>query len=150
MRGEHGQSGGPRRGLLAWGAISSVLVLVLGAAACGSGDDDARLVVLRTDPMAEVELTGATDVRVTEAGGSTGAKPVPARIRHTFTIEDDDIGPAIDELAAAAEDAGWVLTPRVTVGFDGTKTIDDLDAQLLIAGIEAERRVWVEVSTRDT
>lgn len=43
-----------------------------------------------------------------------------------------------------------MLTPRATVGFDGTKTIERFDAELRITGVEVEDLVWVEVSTQDS
>ena len=91
----------------------------------------------------------AVDSRVTDSAGSTGPKPTPARIRHTFEVPPGEFRAAVDELAARAEAAGWDLAPRATVGFDGTRTIEGYDATLLIDGIESEDRVWVEVSTQD-
>ena len=129
-------------------SILLAVLVALAVSACGP-DPQARLDAISTDPMAQVDLPMAVDFRVTDSAGSTGSKPTPARIRHTFTVPAGDFQPAIDELAAQAEAAGWELTPRATVGFDGSKDIDGYDARLLIDGIEIEDRVWVEVSTQD-
>lgn len=131
------------------GAMVLAALLAVVAAGCGP-DPQPRLDAIATDPMAQVDLPMAVDTRVTDSAGSTGPKPTPARIRHTFTVPAGDFQAAIDELSDRAEAAGWSLTPRAVVGFDGTRTIDGHDAQLLIDGIESQDQVWVEVSTRDT
>jgi hypothetical protein len=124
------------------------LLLALVATGCGP-DPQARLDAIATDPMAQVDLAMAVESRVSDSAGSTGLKPTPARIRHTFTVPSGQFQAAIDELASEAEAAGWELRPRATVGFDGARTIDGYDAQLLIDGIESQDRVWVEVSAQD-
>lgn len=130
-------------------AVVAALLLAVVATGCGP-DPQPRFDAIATDPMAEVDLPMALDTRVTDTAGSTGPKPTPARIRHTFTVPADDFQAAIDELADRAEAAGWALTPRAVVGFDGSRTVEGYKAQLLIAGIEAQDQVWVEVSTQDT
>ena len=133
-------------------AGATTLALLLRAlipAACGA-DPQVRLDALATDPMARAQLEISTDVRVTDSAGSTGSKPTPARIRRTFTVPSVEFAAAIGALAHQAEAAGWELAPRAVTGFDGTKSIEGYEAQLLILGIESQYLVWVEVSTRDS
>ena len=48
----------------------------------------------------------------------------------------------------AATGAGWELTPRQLIGFNGDKQIDGMRAQILIAGIIQDDTVWFELSSR--
>jgi hypothetical protein len=123
-----------------------LLATIISLASCNNADD--RLDTLRTDPMAAYELPGATDTVTTEFAGGTSDVSSPSMIRNTFTVPDSGVAAAIDEIAAAAVAAGWVLTGREPSGYSGDKDIDDISAQILIAGIDNDNTVWVEVSSR--
>ncbi len=131
------------------GMTIAVGIALLAVAACGGGDSD-RLATLRSDPMADYELPGAVDARDTQSAGSTGpGVPSPAKVRRTFTVAEGGVPDALTTLADAARADGWTLHDRAPNGYSGEKTIDDLLAQIVIAGIDADDIVWVEISTRD-
>lgn len=105
---------------------------------------------LRDDPAAATTPSGVASERVSESSGNSGiGKPEPARYRRTFVLAADaDVAAAIEELADGARAAGWTLEPRDLVGYNGTKQIESVDAQLVITAVEAERTVWIELSAR--
>jgi len=98
--------------------------------------------------MADYEVSVAIDVTVTEVAGGTADVASPSIITRTFTVPDGDFQNAIDELATAAEAAGWTLTERGAIGFNGEKRIDDLNAQIEITGTDDNNHVWVKISSR--
>ena len=127
----------------AWGLLVTLGVLV----GCGNGEE--RLDLLRTDPMASYALPSAIDTRTNEIAGGNTLISSPAWIRNTFTVPAGGAADAIDEIADAATAAGWTLRERQTIGFSGDKRIDGVFAQIMIAGIEQDDTVWVEVSSRE-
>lgn len=123
-------------------------LVVAGLAGCGD-DGESRLEALRRDQAVSATVDGVLSERLTSSRGNAGVGlPAPATVRRTFVLSAGPIGPALDQLAAAATAAGWVLLPRDVVGWSGRKTIDGADAQLVIAGVEVERTVWIEISAR--
>lgn len=134
------------------GVAAGLVVVVLAAAALGGcgGDDDRRLEALLQDPLADVDLPNARSARTTTSAGSTGPGVTsPAKVRTTFTVPAGTVDAAIAELAAQARAGGWSLEPRPLLGFSGEKTIDGYFSQAVIAGIEADGTVWVEIYTQD-
>jgi hypothetical protein len=133
-----------RRSALIGLGIGAALLALL---ACG-GSGASRLEALKSDPMAEYSLPGAVDERVTESPGSTGpGVPSPATVRRTSTVPSGTVPEALDAIADAARGNGWTLRERVPNGYSGEKTVDGLQAQIMIAGIDADDVVWVELST---
>jgi hypothetical protein len=130
-------------------AVTVGALALLGAASCGGDDGEPRLEVLRTDPLTSVEVPAAIDERRTEREGNLGAKPVPAKVRRTFTVPDGEVEAVIDELAEVARSSGWELEPRDAIGFNGSREVGGLDSQLVIAAVPTERRVWLEIYTDD-
>jgi len=125
-------------------AMGAALVAV---SACG-GRGASRLETLRSDPMAEYDLPNAVDVRVTESPGSTGpGVPSPSKLRRTFTTTDSGVPSALEAIAEAARAEGWTLRERIPNGYSGEKKVDDLLAQIVIAGIDADDLAWLEIST---
>lgn len=131
-------------------AVVGVAVLVGVVVSCGDDDAQPRLDALLTDPLVSVEVPSATDERMTEREGNGGAKPVPAKVRRTFTVPAGGVDAVIDDLADEARTAGWDLEPRAAIGFNGSKEVGGLDSQLIIAGIPTEQRVWIEIYTDDS
>ena len=125
-----------------------VFAVVCGlVAACGGSEN--RLATLKTDPMANYVLPAAIDSRTNEVVGGTSGVSSPSTVRTTFTVPDRGAGDAIEEIARAARDAGWELSPREPNGFSGDKKIDGIAAQILIAAIDEDNTVWVELSSRE-
>ncbi len=127
--------------------VSVALVCAI-AAACASSAW--RLAKLQSDPMATYALPGAVDTRATEFEGGTSGVSSPSRVRRSFTVPAGGAEAAIEEIAIAATEAGWELTPREPNGFTGHKKIDGMDAQIFIAAIVQDDTVWFELSSRAT
>lgn len=125
--------------------LALTIVCGLGAACGGS---ESRLATLKTDPMATYVLPAAVDSRTSEIVGGTSGVSSPSAVRTTFTLPDGGAADAIEEIARAATDAGWELQPRELIGFNGEKKIDGINAQIVIAGIDQDDTVWVELSSR--
>ena len=121
-------------------------VLVTAGGSCSDGDS--RLDTLRTDPIVGYELSVAIESETTEMAGGTSAVASPSEIRMNYTVAAADFDSAIDELGSAAADAGWALTERELVGYQGDKRIDDLDAQIQIAGNTDSNIVWMRIWSR--
>lgn len=129
--------------------LGSILLCALGVAACSRSAG--RLEVLRSDPMATVGLPAALEVKTSELPGSAGpGKPAPAYIARTFTVRDEDVGSAIEQLAELASEAGWSLERRPGGGYTGKKKLDGLFCQILVTGLEDDNVVWIEISTHDS
>ena len=124
----------------------ALLAVSLLLASCTTTGSD-RLRVLRTDPMASVELPGSLDVRVSILPGSPPASPTA--IRHTFTVAEGTVPEAIEALADIARESGWDLEPSF-IGYGGYKKIDGLYSQVSIKGLEQESIAWLEIFTQDT
>ncbi len=123
----------------------AVVIAAAVLAACSAD----RLGALQADPMATFELPGAVEVRVSETPGSSGlGVPSPAAVRRTYTVPDGGVEAAIEALAVAAREAGWILEERLVIGYDGEKTLEGMFAQITIAGIADQDVVWVDISTR--
>lgn len=142
-----GERGGGRRTTRRVAPLLAFAVVCGLAAACGGSEK--RLATLKTDPMATYVLPAALDSRVYEKVGGTSGVSSPSTVRTTFTVPDGGVGDAIEELARAARDAGWELSAREVIGFSGDKEIDGITAQILIAAIEQDNTVWVELSSRE-
>jgi hypothetical protein len=99
--------------------------------------------------MATYALPSALDANTTEFAGGTSGVSSPSMIRTTFIVPAGSAADAIEEIADAATGAGWTLSEREPNGFTGDKQIDGISAQILIAGIESDDTVWVQVSSRD-
>ncbi len=127
------------------------VVAVAAALLLACSDGSTRLEALRADPLADVELPDALDVRLSESAGRVGGGVgAPATVRRTFTVPEGGVGAAMEALAEAARAAGWSVTERSPNGFVGEKDVGGYSAQLLIAGVENENVTWVEISTRDS
>ena len=137
--------GRPQKRLVA--ALLALAVVCGLAAACGGSEN--RLATLKTDPMANHVLPAAVDSRTNEVVGGTSGVSSPSTVRTTFTVPDGGAGDAIEEIARAARDAGWELSAREPNGFSGDKKIDGIAAQILIAAIDQDDTVWVELSSRE-
>ena len=123
-------------------------VALVGAMAVACGGSGWRLAKLESDPMTTYALPAAIDTRTSEIVGGTSGVSSPSMFRITFTVPEGDAATAIEEIAMAATDAGWQLTPREPNGFTGDKKIDGMPAQIFIAGIIQDDTVWFELSSR--
>jgi hypothetical protein len=127
----------------------AVVVTALAVAACKGAD--ARLEILRTDPMADVQLPGALDVKVSVFAGSLGpGVTAPASITHTFTMPPGGVPAAIESLADQARAADWDLQERAASGYSGEKTVGGLISTITIAGRTDNNQVWVIILTHDS
>lgn len=133
--------------LVAFVAAGGLGAITLVAGCGGSGHS--TLDRLRDDPAVSVTPAGVASERVSESEGNAGVKPAPAQYRRTFVLSaDSDVDAAITSLAEEARAAGWTLVPREQIGFNGTKQIESVSAQLVISAVAAERTVWIELSAR--
>ncbi len=132
-------------GRLLWFVAAAGIAAFVGGA-CGDGGD--RLETLKSDPMASYELPGALDATFTEMAGGTAQIASPSEVTRRFTVAAGGVDAAIEEIAAAAVDAGWELRPREVVGFSGDKRIDGLRAQMVISGTDDNNHVWITISSR--
>ncbi len=129
-------------------AAQLLAVALVSAMAVACGVSESRLARLKSDPMATYALAAAIDTRTNEIVGGTSGVSSPSMVRITFTVPEGGAEAAIEEIAMAATDAGWELTPRELNGFNGDKKINGMSAQILIAGIIQDDTVWLELSSR--
>lgn len=125
------------KGRRVWGPSGTGALLILGAlAACSGAHPDLR--ALRDDPLAHLELPGASLQRRTEtAAGKTLGKPNPAQILQTYAIEDRPRAEAVRRTAIEkAEAAGWRITDPDAEPISGRKTVATGDADLSIYLVE--------------
>ncbi len=129
-----------------------VVVIAMALLLAGCWSDPAWLRVLRTDPMADVNLPAnlqpaASIIGVSETQGrKTPGNVQPAAISHTFTVSSGEVDEALTTLATDARAAGWTLTRRGS-DYTGTKTIEGMSAQIVISGSEDDHQVSVTIST---
>ena len=129
-------------------ALFAVSLLLASCTTTGSD----RLRVLRTDPLASVELPGSLDVRVYEMSGNPESGlgvSSPTSITHTFTVAEGTVPEAMEALVGIAREAGWDVEPNRFGGYLGDKTIDGLYSQVSIKGLEQQSIAWIEISTTD-
>src|SRR5262245_62037503 len=85
--------------------LASVVVCALLTACAREAEN--RVATLGSDPMANYELASAVTTRSSE---SIGGYPVtPSLISRSFVVPDGEVEAALEEIALAAQDAGWTL-----------------------------------------
>jgi len=128
--------------------VIAVVIAALALTACNP--EEARLETLRTDPMADVHLPDAVDVKVAETGGNLRfGVTSSAFIRHGFTMPPGGVPDAIEDLAEQARAAGWDLHDPAS-GYGGSKIVGGLSSSIGIGGLPDSNDAWVEISTNDS
>lgn len=131
-----GGAGKDTRGHAAVPGLVAVTMLAL-LSGCTT---DHRLRALRSDPLADVAVTGTQEVRRTEQssdvdGGLLG-KPREAKITRTLELDDPGTGPAALAAAVArAKEAGWEEPAdggQSPHSFSGERTIDGVHCRVLL------------------